>query len=593
MVDAVRTMTLRSILKAVLAMAVAGAILFTAALPASAHAQLISSNPSADGVVPDAPGAVTLQFTEQIAVQPDGIRVLTGDGKRVDLGTASAAGTMATSPLSPGLPDGGYVVSWRAVSADGHPIRGSFTFSIGQRTAIGDDVAEGAFAGSADRRDEVASAVLRVLTYIAVLGSAGAVLVGAGLRRRDEPMPVTRLVFAVAGLGVVALLLQLPAQASLATGQGWGSITKDGVLDLAISDGVGWALGVTLIGLLAVLITAGLPFRGAVPLVALGGAVLAPLGLVMTGHTRTMSPAAVGYVADAAHVSAGAIWFGGLIALAALLHRRHRAGDVVGAAQAVARFSGWAAISAGVVVVAGTVMGWIEVGGLSPLTSTTYGKLLLVKVAVVGAVLAGAAWNRFRFIPSLGLDVDADADADTDSDVDEVVPTDTGADVGRVDPASTTVPVAAAADVPWTRFRRTLLFEIAGIVVALGITGVLSNVTPAKAAVETGMVSLTADFGDGTMEVVVDPAKSGPNDLHIYLRDADGGIDSTYDEVTIALELPAQDLGPLDVTPVRAGPGHFQVVNTDLPLAGEWTMTVVAKPDRFTEVTGKATFQVG
>lgn len=562
-------MTLRTLLKAVLAALATCAIVFTSALPASAHAQLASSNPSADGVVPEAPGAVTLQFTEAVAVQPDGIRVLSGDGERVDVGTASASGDVATSPLRPGLPDGGYVVSWRVISADGHPIRGSFTFSVGQRTAIASDVGEGAFGGSADRRDEVVAAVLRMVTYIAVLGAAGAVLVGAGLRRPDEPMPVTRLVTAVAGAGVVALLLQLPVQASLVTGQGWGSITQEGVLDLVLSDGVGVSLAVTLAGLVAMLLTVGLPFRGAVPAVALGGAAVAPLGLVITGHTRTMSPAAVGYVADAAHVVAGSIWFGGLIALAALLHRRHRDGDLDGAARAVARFSGWAAISAGVVVVAGTTLGWIEVGGLDPLTSTTYGKLLLVKVAVVGLVLAGAAWNRFRFVPSLGLDpVEGD-------ETEELA-----------------VPEAATGGVPWTRFRRTLLFEIAGIVVALAITGVLSNVTPGKVAIESGVVDVTAEFGEGTIEVWVDPAQVGPNDLHVYVRDADDALDGTYDELQLQLELPAQDLGPLDVTPVRAGTGHFQVVNTDLPLAGEWTLTVTAKPDRFTEVTGEVTFEV-
>ncbi|MEO6989641.1 MAG: copper resistance protein CopC [Aquihabitans sp.] len=583
-------MTFRSVLKAVLALGATCAILFASALPASAHAQLISSIPAANGVVAAAPDAVTLQFSEQVAVQPDGIRVLSGDGTRVDLGTASASGVMATSPLNSGLPDGGYVVSWRAISADGHPIRGSFNFSVGQQATVGDDVAEGAFAGSADQRDEVVSAILRAITYIAVLGSAGAVLVGAGLRRDDEPMPVTRLVTAVAALGVVALVLQLPAQASLATGQGWGSITKDGVLDLAIADGVGPALVVTLVGLLAMLITVGLPFRRAVPVVALGGAVVAPLGLVITGHTRTMSPLAVGYAADAAHVVAGAIWFGGLIALGALLHRRHRVGDLDGAARAVARFSGWAAISAGVVVVAGGVMGWIEVGGLSPLTGTTYGKLLLVKVAVVGVVLAGAAWNRFRFVPALGLDEVEGSQIPAAAEVDDVDVDDE--ESASVDSVSITVPAADRTDVPWTRFRRTLLFEIAGIVVALAITGVLSNVTPAKTAIESGLVSTTTEFGSGTMEVVIDPAKVGPNDLHIYLKDSSGGIDGSYEEVKLLLELPAQDLGPLEVTPVRAGAGHFQVVNTDLPLGGEWTMTVVAKLDRFTEVTGKVSFQV-
>lgn len=558
MVEAVSTMNRRPVLKAALALVAACAVLFGSASPASAHAELVTTDPGSDSVVAAAPTEITLQFSERVAVQPDGIRVLTGTGERVDMGTASASGSVATSPLKSGLGDGGYVVSWRAISADGHPIRGSFTFSVGQRTTIDPDVADDAFAGSADRRDEVAGAVLRILTYLAVLGASGAVLVGAGLHRRDEPMPVTRLVSGVALVGVLALVLQLPAQASLATGRGWGSITEEGVLDLAVADGVGPAVVVTLMGLLAMLLTAGLPFAGAVRALALGGAVVAPLGLVITGHTRTMSPAAVGYAADAAHVLAGAVWFGGLIALSAILHRRHGVGDLRGAATAVARFSGWAAISVAVVAVAGLVLGWIEVGGLTQLTSTTYGKLLMVKVTVVAAVGAVAAWNRFRFVPAV---------ADTEDE----------AEVERA---------------PWGRFRRLVAVEIVGIVAALAITGVLSNVTPAKAAIESGPVSASAEFGAGSMDVTVDPARPGGNDVHVYFLTGSGGVDDSYQELTVTLELPSQEIGPLEVTPVRVGPGHFQVVNTDFPLAGDWTIAVKVMPDRFTEVTGEVVIRV-
>ena len=66
--------------------------------------------------------------------------------------------------------------------------------------------------------------------------------------------------------------------------------------------------------LLALLVTSGLPFRVQVRRLALTGATLAPLGLVVTGHTRTMSPAVVGYVADAAHVAAGDLAAAGALA---------------------------------------------------------------------------------------------------------------------------------------------------------------------------------------------------------------------------------------------------------------------------------------
>ena len=368
---------------------------------ASAHAELSTTSPADGSVVATAPTAVTLQFSEGISIQPDGVRILDGDGKRVDAGKAVAADDLVTAPVDGVLPNGGYVVAWRVVSDDGHPVRGAFSFSVGSRTTLPSGLAGEAFKGSADRLDDLAGAGLRFLTYLAVLGVAGAVLIGAALRRPDEPSPVGRLVAGVAGLGLVVLVLQLPVQASLATGRGWGALTEPGVLDLVLSDGVGWSLALSALSLVVLLITVDLPFAGAAKALAVAGATIAPLGFVVTGHTRTMSPALVGFAADAAHVSAGAVWFGGLGALLVVLRRRRQADDTAGAAEAVATFSGWAAIVVGAVVISGSILGWIEVGGLQPLTSTTYGRLLMAKVVLVLVVLAGAAWNRFRLIPAM------------------------------------------------------------------------------------------------------------------------------------------------------------------------------------------------
>jgi copper transport protein len=539
------------------------ALVLAPASPAGAHAELSSTDPTDGAVLETAPSEVTLRFTEGVTVRPDGVRVLDRDAERVDGGIAEASDAVVVAPIDQPLPPGGYVVAWRVVSADGHPVRGAFTFSVGTRTAVSDDVVARAFAGSADGRDERLGAVLRALAYIAILASAGAVWVGAALRRDHEPTPVGRWVTVLGGVGLLAVLLQVPVQASLASGQGLGSIAEDGVLGLALADGVGWSLAITSVGLLALLVTSGLPFRVQVRRLALTGAALAPLGLVVTGHTRTMSPAVVGYLADAAHVAAGAIWLGGLGALLAVVRRRRADDDAAGAAEAVARFSGWAAAVVAVVVGAGLVLTWIEVGSLSALTSTTYGRYLMAKVAVALVVIAGAAWNRFRLVPAIAAEPAG---------------------------APTNAPSSAGA---WRALQRVARLEVVGLVVVLVITAQLANTTPARIAEAPGLQSVSAPLGSGTLEVIVDPARPGRNDVHAYLLDARGRPDDRFDTAAMELAVPAEDVGPLVREPVRAGPGHFVLVGTDLDLAGDWTLTVTVKPDRFTEQRATVGFRVG
>lgn len=578
----------------VLALVAVGLVLATAS-PASAHAEFIGANPADGSVVATAPTEITLQFTEDVSVQPDGIRVLDDGGERVDRSEATSSGDTVTVPVEEDLDDGSYLVAWRVVSADGHPVHAAFTFSVGQESELSSDLAGQAFADSADRRDEIVGAGLRVLAYVGALTAAGLVVVGGLLRRDDEPSPVGRFAAGAAVLGALGVVLQVPLQASLATGLGWGAIAQAGVFDLAVADGVGLSTLLVAGGLVAIAITTGLPFQGVARALALAGAAAVPLGFAVTGHTRTMSPAAVGYVADVAHVAAGALWLGGLVAVVAAVRRRRAAGDPTGAAVALARFSGGAAVVVGAVVVAGTALGWIEVGGLEALTSTTYGRLLLAKVALVALVLVGAAWNRFRLVPLLdGVVVgDADAHAHADADADgeaEVVEVDEAA--GATPPAVVEVEEEPALAHAWTVLLRVVRLEVLGLVAVLVLTGVLSNVTPAKDAVGSGIVNVEAALGEGSVLVTVDPARPGRNDVHAYLLDASGGVDDRYDAATMSLALPAQDIGPLEVEPVLAGPGHFQLVGTDLTLGGEWTLTITVKPDRFTEQSATVSFRV-
>ena len=535
------------------ALAVALGVVLLAAAPASAHAELLASNPYDGSIVPVQPEEITLQFSEKITVQADGIRVLDGAGHRVDRGRAASRGQEAVAPVRDGLSPGTYVVAWRVVSADGHPVRGAFTFSVKQRSEVGTSVEDRAFAASADKRDEIVGAVLRYLTLIGILGASGMVLVGARLRRTEDPGPTGPLTAALAIAGIVGLIMQVPLQAALATGQGWGSITQQGVLALALDDGVGWALAVSAVGLLALLVTYGLPWASAPRVVALVGAVAAPMGLAITGHTRTMSPAAVAFAADAVHALAGAVWFGGLIALLHVVRARRRDRDDVGAADAVRQFSGLALVAVAAVAVAGGALAWIEIGSLDALTSTTYGRLLLVKVALVVVVVALGAWNRQRIIPGL-----------------------------------------PAADAPEGRglvkILQVVAVEVLVLCLVLATTAVLTNVTPAKAAAKPGIATASAPLGSGTMDVTVDPAVAGRNDVHVYIKDRQGRADTRYKTASFRLSLPAQQLGPIAKDGVKAGPGHFQLVGAAMQLPGEWTITVIVQPDRFTET--RATVRV-
>ncbi|HWJ98923.1 MAG TPA: CopD family protein, partial [Acidimicrobiales bacterium] len=266
------------------------------------------------------------------------------------------------------------------------------------------------------------------------------------------------------------------------------------------------------------------------------------------------------YLADLAHVAAAAVWLGGLVAVTVVVRRRRRDDAPLDAAEAIARFSGWAAVTAGVLIVAGTALSWIQVGGLDALTSTLYGRLLLAKVALVAVILAAAAWNRFRLVPRVAAAAIEDP------------PVDDGAS--------------------WKVLLRLVRLEAVLLVAVLMVTAVLANVTPAKESVDKGPVTVSAPLGEGSVDVTVDPAKAGRNDIHIYLFDKDDRPDDDFQGAEVSLELPSQGLGPFNRTTVDAGNGHYQLVATDLPLAGTWSMTVKVKVDRFTEQKATVTFPV-
>ena len=115
------------------ALAVLFALLF--ASPAAAHADLRNITPANGAQLDRPPTAVQLTFTESVNLVDGGIRLVDGVGATVPTSDPTVEGHTVNWPMPADLPEGAYVVTWRVVSSDGHPISGASCFGVGTAAA--------------------------------------------------------------------------------------------------------------------------------------------------------------------------------------------------------------------------------------------------------------------------------------------------------------------------------------------------------------------------------------------------------------------------------------------------------------------------
>jgi copper transport protein len=266
--------------------------------------------------------------------------------------------------------------------------------------------------------------------------------------------------------------------------------------------------------------------RSPLPALLLAAGALA--ATTFAGHAWTAPDRAVAVASDLAHLGAVTVWAGGLVALLAALPLLP---TPAARARLATRFSGLAVVAVAVVAASGTVSGWQQVRSLDARTSTTYGRLLLAKVAGF-AVLVALGWvNRARLVPLV---------------------------------ERTVAPL-----------QRSLRFEtlVAGVVLAL--TAALVHQPPARTATtaEPFDVTAVADGGE-VVDATVDPARPGTNDIHLYFSAASGTEPLPVDAVQVTAG--TDDVPPrrLQVTPVTTD--HVTVAGASLPTAGTWTVEVTA-----------------
>ncbi|WP_436703047.1 copper resistance CopC/CopD family protein [Geodermatophilus sp. CPCC 205761] len=569
------------------------------ASPAAAHAELVSTDPGEGARLEQAPAEVTLTFTEGVSLGAGYARVLDAAGERVDAGTATVEGAAVVIPLRSDLGDDGYLVTYRVVSADSHPISGAFSFVVGD----GELVPAGTAGDGADTDPVVASLLpaARWLGYAGLaLGVGVPVLLVVGWPAGWRSPRLHRLVagglVAVAAGAVLTFVLQGP----YAAGSGLGSVADPTLLGATASTGNGATLLLRAALAVALLLELRPAWRRGeaprpYPLAVAGVLALAlVLATAAVGHPVAGPWPALAVVAATVHTAAMAVWLGGLVGLLAGVLREDAPADEL--ARVLPPFSRLAAGSVTALVVSGVVQAVREVGAPTTLVTTTYGWVLVAKLALVLLLLAAAGISRVWVQQHLGLTRPRPAGhrrvtahafaAGAGPAEDPAVESAAGA---RAEVQ------AAAAGAERPALRRSVLAEFVLALVVLGLSSVLVGTPPARAAVAQPVDVTepleTATGTEGSVQISVDPATAGPNTLHVYYFDEAGQLAQPLD-IRVSVTEPAQEIGPIEVGLEPAGPGHYVGDGMAVPGPGTWTLAVTVRVDEFTASTASTTFPV-
>jgi copper transport protein len=539
--------------------------------PASAHAMLESSTPAADSVLQQAPVSVNLVFNENVTLLPDSVRVFGPDGKQVDDGSVTRArGSSATAEVGLGsdLPDGTYLVSYRVISADSHPVEGAYTFVVGHPSRA-PAASPATTAGGGSRSVDVALGLSRWLSYAgSALGLGGLAFLAwcwpAGWASRRARLLVDAGAGTLAAGTLLALFLKGPYDAGL----GLGSITYGALLREVLGTTYGRALDVRLFLIAALVLL--LTYRDHAPrrwLAPMPAVLLVGVGVTfaLCGHAAAGSNRPYAIASDAAHVAAMSIWLGGLVLLLGAVLVRGAGRDDVTAT--VLRFSTLASGAVTLLIATGIYQTLREVRSFDVLLHTHYGHVLLVKLGIVAFAFFAAAGSRAWVwqVTNPVVSVHAATEAPPQPALD-----------GRPQLG---------------RLRTSVGLETTMLVGVLVATAMLVTSDPAVSSPPPRPVSANLIVGPDHVQVSAVP--DGPHRMQLMLEVTDAaGKPTEPKEVDASLSLAASKIGPLTVTLTRMGRGS-RMGHVSVPIAGDWQLAVTVRTSAIDEATAYVGVPIG
>ena len=494
-------------------------LLWVLAGRADAHASLVTSNPRDGAVLVAPPSVISLTFDEAVILEPERTQLYDATGNQVRVEVSSVDGKVSIHPVER-LRRGSYIATYSLVSTDSHPIAGSLGFSIGARSA---HVLRPPEASAHTQSVTTLRSVVQGLTYVFLLLAAGLAVFTAWV------LPAAPGLVALRGrlrwlLGNSSMLATVGAMGLVPLGAG-------GVHDPRALTGAGMVL--LGLALACTMLWDRVPTARERLFVSVGaGTALAAPAVV--GHTRSFEPALLMVSTDLTHVVAAGVWLGGLVGLAVSLPSlRDREGI---AAQVVARFSLLAGGLLALVGLAGIMLGWRILGTWSGLFATTYGGILLAKVALVLVVVALAGWNRYRLLPRVLRGGGAH------------------------------------------RLAATVRIEASVLLAVLMLTGFLGTADPRKTEPAMAVSRADHDMDDVRLSAVLGPGTVGQNTIRLRIQDLQGAPRDPMGPPSISVMSERMSLGSRPVR--RVGPGRY-VAMALIPTSGEWRVVVDVRTGEF------------
>lgn len=492
-------------------------VLLTALIPSAAfaHASLIGSDPPDGALVMRAPAAVTLTFNEPVS--PLTIRIVDASGGATaitDIRRDGARLILAPPSISG---DGARVVSWRVMSADGHPVGGSLTFWIGRR---GDAAPQ--TVRSEDRVLRGAIWLARVVIYLGLFVGVGGAFFAAWIGPRDAAA-MRRIGVGVSVAALVALALSVGLQGLDALGLPLSSLSNRDAWIIGVRGSFGHAIGFAAAALLLAMLSFRLsPLRRAMALLALIGTGFA---LAATGHAASAQPTYLAKPAVFLHGVSLAFWIGALLPLAFAMQ-----GPRETAISILTRFSRVIPFAIAALLASGLLLASIQLERLDALWTTDYGRVLAIKLALVAVLLLLALWNRLWLTPRIG----------------------NGGCARRL-------------------MRRSIFAELVLVVAILGVVGLWRFTPPPRALVVANDDFFTHVHAERAMaDVTLSPGHAGPISITIQLRTPDERLLNAKG-LSVTLSNPEAGIEPATAEAQPAGEGQWHVAMA-APVSGRWTL---------------------
>ncbi|MCV3207479.1 copper resistance CopC/CopD family protein [Mesorhizobium sp. YC-39] len=483
---------------------------------ALAHAALVTTDPADGAVLGQSPTQFSLTFSEPVSplvltlVRPDGTPVaLTSfrlSDQTVEIGNPEVLGA------------GTHVLSWRVISADGHPVGGSVMFSIGAPSAAP------VVSEAVDWGLRSAIWTSKVLLYIGLFLGVGGAFAIAWLAKGGR----SGQRFAIAAMlcGLVAAPLSLGLQGLDALGAPLAHLAQPVVWQTGLGTSFGWTVLIALMALGLGLLSLVGP-RADSKLFAFAGLVCVGVALAASGHASAAEPQWLTRPMVFLHGAGIAFWAGALAPLGLAVRRQPAEAGLF-----LHRFSRAIPYVVVGLAAAGIVLAVIQVQMPRALIDTAYGRLLLVKLALLIFLFTLAATNRWKL----------------------------------------TAPAEAGETEVQRRLVRSIGVEVLIVLAILGVAAGWRFTPPPRALAIAA--AQPASIHIHTLKAMADlsitPGHVGPVAASIVVMSGDfGPLDAK--EVTLVLSKPDSGIEPIKRPATKPGDGTWRVDDLVIPVPGRWT----------------------